>query len=727
MAGPRGASARSHLRAQGALRKGHAAYDGRAAGAEEAGRAGACQARRWRAGALALALALALQGWRAEAAHADLTGELYQDAKAVIEDLLSAEITRALVPQIVCRAGRQEELATPDDCQHRLSEADPAAVCLPVGQRFQIVRLRMLEHFPATLQALYSRRLAALGSTTAHEVIEVAAGTFYQGLRGDLDQLEQHLAAARDPKVRLALEFANELAPPADTVLSPLPAPALAACLTQVETRFAHGVSAQVSQLDRECTPSSGDNALECELAGAVRLALRGQAEPAQARVRRAVALWIAHAMLARVPVSADGSRELVKPLADEVTGLLLALERHPPALDADSAGPAATALAGFARGAGALIEQHCGGRPGDCPPASAAATTTAAATSGGANAPTAQPSGGQASALAAAWRTSQPALLRVAARLRAITSDGDLPLTLQLLLSDLAETLTGPGSLCDRVDRPACRLLTELDVRIGRRSLVWPAVAAASSGDLRGVAHLVLSSMFSRDTAGRGCDRQSNDEGCRRDSFRRFADSLVMYVLDAARGDSSDAVRTVFRQSAAEAIRFVSPFGGLDRAGWFLPWAPELALRASWNASYRNDSEGHLRTVASVAMVRFRKVFWYTDRSYAALQVSLLDPLAPLAELALRADRDPGSGREVTYRRESMLLWNALTPRVEWTAALPWLSKHLALGVGASLRLVAPTDRRATDSGVDYTYRGLGGPPWYEHVEVGIGLKYLP
>ncbi|HRC59131.1 MAG TPA: hypothetical protein PKU97_24580, partial [Kofleriaceae bacterium] len=284
-------------------------------------------------------------------ASADVTGELYQDAKAVIEDLLSAEITRALVPQIVCRAGRQEELATPSDCTQTLGEADPAAVCLRIGPRFQVVRLRLLQYFPATLQALYSRRFAALRSTVAHEVVDVASDTFYRALREDLAHLQKQLTAAHNPGVRLALEYANEIAPPADTVLTPLGPAALASCVTQVRARFGHGFTTAVSALDAACTPSSGDNALECELSLAMRAALRGQVPQSQARLRRALALWLAHGMLARLPLSTASTRALVKPLGDELTSLLVTQENAP-------ADP--QAFATFARRSAALLEQHC-------------------------------------------------------------------------------------------------------------------------------------------------------------------------------------------------------------------------------------------------------------------------------------------------------------------------------------------------------------------------------
>lgn len=656
-----------------------------------------------RAGVVALGLLTLLL---ASPARANVTGEVYQDAKAVIEDLLSAEIARALVPQVVCRAGRREELASPSDCRQRVGEADHTAVCLSFGSRYVLARLRLLEVFPATLQALYSRRFAGLGSTVTAELVEQVADTFYRALRDDLAVVERELAAARDPNVRLALQLANHLAPPTETVLEPLPSEPLAACVAQVDAKLRAGVAAGVAALDTECAPPTADNALACELAQALREALTGHGVASAAHGRRALALPIAQALLAQLALSTAGTRALARPLADEVTSLLAALERD----------PASPALGSFAGRAHALIEHHCSRHANDCAPRPAPA---------GADAPP-RP-------LDAALAKLEPALRKLVARVRAATAEGATTLTVRFLVTDVLDVIAGPDSLCEGIDTPACRLFGELEQRVGKRSLLWPAVRAASSGDLRAVAHLALSALFGQGTAGRGCDRQSSDEGCRRDAFRRFADSLVMYVLDAARGDTSEAVRAVFRQAAAEAIRLVSPFGGLDRAGdaqalgdWI--WlAPELALRSSWSPGYINDEPGHLRYTAGLQVLRLRKVFWYTDRSYAALGLSLLDPLAPLAEIVLRADRDAIDGHPVRYRRSSQLLWNVLAPRLEWTAGLPWLSKHVVVGAGLSLRLVTATERAERADAVEHTYRLPGAAPWYEHLELALSLKYLP
>lgn len=646
----------------------------------------------------------ALLGWRGEG-RADLAGDAYQDAKVVIEELLTAEITRSLVPQIVCRAGRQEAVFNDPDCSAEGAAlgADPttATVCLRRGvagaPRRQRVTLKLLEYFPATLQALYSRRFAALKSTVGSEVIDVASETFYDSLRGDLRAIERQ--ATRDPSVRAALDYANEIAPAAATVFSPLEPLAFRDCLEQVTAKLGAGLGTSVSRLDRECTPSTEDNALECELAMSLRLALRHKEQEAQARMMRAVALILAHCLLGQ-PLLAewppgDGPPRL-KRTADEILALMAALQRAPAGASGEGGDDAA--FTAFATRLAAVLP---------APPEK----------------------------LAPLLAAKRGAFAQVAARVRGVSDGGAVPLSLTTLIADLGDVLRGKGALCDGVTSPACNFLDEMPVRIGVKSVVWSAVTAASSGDLRGVAHLVLNALFPRATGGRRCDQQAQNEGCRADAYRRFADSLVMYVLDAADGDASVAVRAVFRQSAAEVVRFISPFGGIDRGEPILWYVPELLMRASWSSGFTDagDASGaggdRLRYSVGLNLLRLRKVLMYTDRSYASLQLSLVDPIAPLAELVLRGERDPSTGAAIHYDRSELVLWNAIAPRLELTLALPWFSKHLAVSAGAGLRLVAPTESKTDAAGErTLTYRSFlhDEDDWYDFLEAALSLKYL-
>jgi len=65
----------------------------------------------------------------------------------------------------------------------------------------------------------------------------------------------------------------------------------------------------------------------------------------------------------------------------------------------------------------------------------------------------------------------------------------------------------------------------------------------------------------------------------------------------------------------------------------------------------------------------------------YFGFEGSLLDPVAPLAELALRP-----SG---TYREQSYVALDALRPRLGMWVAMPALSKRLTLSTGFAARFV--------------------------------------
>ncbi len=646
---------------------------------------------------VALAMTLAILLARPPGARADVASEVYQDAKGIIEELLTAEITRKLVPQIVCRAGRQElEGATACEAQPGGS-AEPATVCFAVGGQIIELRLKLLEFFPATLQAIYSRRFAALKSTVVSETIDVAADTFYDSMVSRLDDIERTRRAARDPAIQMAVDYANEIAPSSDTIFLALQDEVLGGCLQAVTSKLEAGMGSTVSRLDQQCSPSPPEGAMACELAQSLRFALRGKPAEAEARIRRAIALALASALLRQPALVAAGvSPARLKELADEVMGLVAALEAGPVELD--------KVFAAFA----ARMSARLGVPPATIDPLIA---------------------------------QSREAFLRVAARLRALVG-GPVKLSLSTLVSDVTEVLEGASSLCQTAAAlpggaaaaggppSPCQLLGEIKERIGTASLVWPAVTAASSGDLRGVAHLVISGLFRRTTDSSRCDPTSQDESCKLELYRSFVDSLVMYMLDVAQGDTSTSVRTVFRQAAAEVVHLISPGGGVDRGGAVLLRYPELVLRATWSSGYLDVGEGRLRYAAGLNLLRLRQVLVYNERYYASMQLSLLDPLAPLAELALRPDRDGGSGGErIAYDDSYRLVANLVAPRFELTTALPWLSSHLALAAGVGLRLAAPTERvlgGGAAPAVQYHFLWDDKDHWDEFIEFGFALKYL-
>lgn len=158
-----------------------------------------------------------------------------------------------------------------------------------------------------------------------------------------------------------------------------------------------------------------------------------------------------------------------------------------------------------------------------------------------------------------------------------------------------------------------------------------------------------------------------------------RFFISLAAYVLDAATGDAQEMTRSAFR-AAAKDLLLRADRRGVPRADDRLRgrWLPRLAMRYSVNeANAVTPTGSNRRTVVAAdwptAMVAFS--------DYAGLEVSLLDPAAPLAELGLRPT---GS-----YSDEKWIALDAVRPRVGLWAAVPQLTRRLAISAGGGARLI--------------------------------------
>jgi hypothetical protein len=119
--------------------------------------------------------------------------------------------------------------------------------------------------------------------------------------------------------------------------------------------------------------------------------------------------------------------------------------------------------------------------------------------------------------------------------------------------------------------------------------------------------------------------------------------------------------------------------------------------------------------------MLTIKPLIRFTDSTYAALHISFLDPLAPLSELALRKIEG------VTYQDNGALLWNVITPRVEFAYGIPAISKHLVIGAGASARLVVPLKDDVMPN--TYQYRWVEwkwNADLAKHIEFGFVFKYV-
>jgi hypothetical protein len=157
---------------------------------------------------------------------------------------------------------------------------------------------------------------------------------------------------------------------------------------------------------------------------------------------------------------------------------------------------------------------------------------------------------------------------------------------------------------------------------------------------------------------------------------YAAFIINFVSYVL-RDNGTSNEAVRDGFRVSAARLLDGLSSSDGYLRRGFVI--RPTAALRFSWNAGYLSATSGDgFRYVASVDWPAWR----YSFGANVALQISMLDLVAPLAELALRKPAD--------YNNQALVLLDIVRPRLTMFLGIPQLTKNVVVSVGISARLLA-------------------------------------
>jgi hypothetical protein len=172
---------------------------------------------------------------------------------------------------------------------------------------------------------------------------------------------------------------------------------------------------------------------------------------------------------------------------------------------------------------------------------------------------------------------------------------------------------------------------------------------------------------------------------------------SLTAYLLDNSEGVGEAVARSAFRASAKELLLSQSTRGvprTEDRVRFRL--VPRLAIRLAFAESYQaTDGDTRRRTVAAdwpTAMVALN--------DYVGLELSVLDFVAPLAELALRPAGD--------YQNEKIVALDGVRPRLGVWIAVPQFSRRLTLSSGFGGRFI---DVERTDDGTSrlsgkYRYR---------------------
>lgn len=147
---------------------------------------------------------------------------------------------------------------------------------------------------------------------------------------------------------------------------------------------------------------------------------------------------------------------------------------------------------------------------------------------------------------------------------------------------------------------------------------------------------------------------------------------SLSAYLLDNSEGVGEAVARSAFRASAKELLLSATKRGvprSDDRLRFRM--VPRLAMRLSFAESYQStDGDTRRRTVAAdwpTMMVAIN--------DYVGLEASVIDFVAPLAEMALRP---AGS-----YTNEKNVALDLLRPRVGLWIAVPQFSRRLTLSSG--------------------------------------------
>jgi hypothetical protein len=157
---------------------------------------------------------------------------------------------------------------------------------------------------------------------------------------------------------------------------------------------------------------------------------------------------------------------------------------------------------------------------------------------------------------------------------------------------------------------------------------------------------------------------------------------SLSAYLLDNSQsvGDNvGEAVaRSAFRASAKELL-LTATHQGVPRVGDRLRFrfTPRLGVRLSFAESYApTDGDTRRRVVSAdwpTAMVALN--------NYVGLELSVIDFVAPLAELALR----PAGN----YTKENKVALDLLRPRAGIWIAIPQFSRRLTLSTGFGARFL--------------------------------------
>lgn len=163
---------------------------------------------------------------------------------------------------------------------------------------------------------------------------------------------------------------------------------------------------------------------------------------------------------------------------------------------------------------------------------------------------------------------------------------------------------------------------------------------------------------------------------------------SLSAYLLDTNEGVGEQVARAAFRSSAKELL-LSAQHRGVPRVGdrFRFRLLPRLSARLSFNDTYAStDGDSRRRLVAADF-----PTMMFAINDYVGFELSAIDFVAPLAEMALRP-----AGK---YDKYANVALDVLRPRLGVWIAVPAISRRVALTSGFGARFL---DVKRLDDGSD-------------------------
>lgn len=254
------------------------------------------------------------------------------------------------------------------------------------------------------------------------------------------------------------------------------------------------------------------------------------------------------------------------------------------------------------------------------------------------------------------------------------------------------AATPSAGGDTPEPVATPICQAVNHLRESLNELAF-RRLVADVAKGDHRALARTIFPIALRKDE--RPAMKSETHTERLGHLYSEFLQNFASFILDGGDGKASQAIAAeAFRRSARELLMNLSgsatgfPPGGLTAWSWprgisvgraiANSFVPTFSFRLSWNANYFNQSGGDgFRSSPSLESLSFRASL----SDSLGIQVSFLDPLAPLVEIAMRKNR--------SVENEEQLAFDVLRPRVDFWFGIPQLTRRFALVAGVSLRLV--------------------------------------